>query len=113
MERFPKKKYMGVWSCWEDMTAVRMRKFPRRAKVYSAENRRSRTFSRPAVSGMPSKVNSVTIVWFLMFIEEPNPGKLSELKRQCYLPRYVLDRTASPNDGVYFVSSAPNCRLCF
>lgn len=78
MERFPKKKYMGVWSRWEDMTAVRMRKFPRRAQAYSAENRKSRTFSRPAVSGMPSKVNSVTIVWFVMFIEESAPEILWE-----------------------------------
>lgn len=76
MERFPKKKYMGVWSCGEEMTAVRRSKFPSRAQAYNVENRKSRTFSRPSVSGMPSKVNSVTIVWFVMFMDESAPGSL-------------------------------------
>lgn len=78
MERFPKKKYMGVWSRGEVMTAVRMSMFPRRAQPYSEQNRKRRTFSRPAVSGMPIRVNSVTRVRFVMFMEESAAGCLEK-----------------------------------
>lgn len=76
IERLLKKKYMGVWSRGEEVTAVRRSKFPSKAQAYNVENRKSRTFSRPSVSGMPSKVNSVTIVWFVMFMDESAPGSL-------------------------------------
>lgn len=62
MERFPKKKYIGVCSREEETIAVRMSTFPNRVHKYNEENRKKRTVSRPSVSGIPNRMNSVTNV---------------------------------------------------
>jgi hypothetical protein len=115
IERLLKKKYMGVWSRGEEVTAVRRSKFPSKAQAYNVENRKSRTFSRPSVSGMPSKVNSVTIVLFVMFMDESAPGSLwkeilGDIYYVCGLEEFKLQGWKKEKDAdIYLEMSSQNC----
>ena len=66
MDRFLRKKYMGVFRVWSTVVTMMMVRFPNRLPRYTSRNSTlSRTLSSQ-VSAKTSRRNSVTMVEFII-----------------------------------------------
>ena len=69
MDRFLRKKYMGVFSVWSTVVAMMMVRFPNRLPMYTSRNSTLSRILSSQVSAKSSSMNSVTKVELVTRVE--------------------------------------------